>query len=207
MTMKLRFSPTSPYVRKVVVTAAEKGLADQLTLVKTNAADPASGLERDNPLGKVPALVLEDGSSLFDSPVICEYLDGQAKGRKLIPARGPKRFAALKLQATADGVLDAAVLVMGERRQRPEDKQHQPFIEKQMKKITNALDAFEGMLVAKQIGRAPNIGTISMGCALGYLDFRFPDYKWRKGRPKLARWFKSFAKRPSMTGSVPKDAA
>lgn len=205
--MKLRYSTTSPYVRKVVVTAAEKGLADRLTLVKTNAADPASGLARDNPLGKVPALITDDGESLYDSPVICEYLDGLAKGRKLVPARGPKRFKTLKLQATADGVLDAAVLVMGERRQRPEDKQYQPFIDKQMRKVDNALDAFEAVIAAKEIGRAPTLGSISVGCALGYLDFRFPDYKWRKGRPKLARWFKSFAKRPSMAGSVPKDAA
>ncbi len=205
--MKLRFSPTSPYVRKVVVTAAEKGIADRLTLVKTNAADPASGLARDNPLGKVPALITDDGDSLYDSPVICEFLDGQAKGRKLIPARGPKRFKALKLQAAADGVLDAAVLVMGERRQRPEDKQYQPFIDKQMKKIDQALDVFEAVIAAKEMGRAPTIGSISVGCALGYLDFRFPDYKWRKGRTKLARWFKSFSKRPSMSGSEPRDAA
>ncbi|MGH6719762.1 MAG: glutathione S-transferase N-terminal domain-containing protein [Alphaproteobacteria bacterium] len=205
--MKLRFSPTSPYVRKVVVTAAEKGLADRVELVLTNAADPASGLDRLNPLGKVPALVTDDGEVLFDSPVICEYLDGLAKGRRLVPARGPKRFKALKLQALGDGVLDAAVLVMGERRQRPEEKQHQPFIDKQMKKINGALDAFEAMLVGKEIGRAPNIGTITLGCALGYLDFRFPDYTWRKGRQKLGRWYTSFAKRPSMAGSSPKDPA
>jgi glutathione S-transferase len=205
--MKLRFSPTSPYVRKVVVTAAEKGLSDRVDLVPTNAADPASGLDRLNPLGKVPALVTDEGEVLFDSPVICEYLDSQAKGRRLIPARGPKRFKTLKLQALGDGVLDAAVLVMGERKQRPAEKQHQPFVDKHMKKITTALDAFEAMLVAKEIGRAPTVGTITMGCALGYLDFRFPDLKWRKGRTKLGRWFKSFSKRPSMAGSGPKDPA
>lgn len=202
--MKLHFSPTSPFARKVVVTAAEKGIGDQVQLV---TADVASGTTRGNPLGKIPALSLDDGQVLYDSPVICEYLDSQAKGRKLFPARGPKRFKALTLQALGDGVMDAAVLVVGERRQRPPEKQHQPAVDKQMGKIATALDTAEAMLVAKEIGRAPTIGTITLGCALGYLDLRFPDYKWRKGRQKLARWYKSFAKRPSMAGSVPKDPA
>ena len=154
--MKLFFSPTSPYVRKVVVTAAEKGLGDQL---KLTAGGPDSGLARENPLGKVPALVTDDGMTLFDSPVICEYLDGQAKGRKLIPARGPKRFKVLKQQALADGLLDAAVLIMGERKQRPPEKQHQPAVDKQMQKINAALDALEALVEAKELGRAPTRST------------------------------------------------
>ncbi|MSP82081.1 MAG: glutathione S-transferase [Alphaproteobacteria bacterium] len=204
--MKLRYSMTSPYVRKVVVTAAEKGLSDKIKLVPTNTRDANSGLEKDNPLGKVPALITDDGESLYDSPVICEYLDGQAKGRRLIPARGPKRFKVLKLQALGDGMLDAAVAVMMEKRFRPPEKLHQPDIDRQMGKITNGLDALDAMIAAKELGRAPTIGSIAVGCALGYLDFRFPDLKWRRGRPKLTRWFKGFAKRPSMAGSEPKDA-
>jgi glutathione S-transferase len=204
--MKLRYSTTSPYVRKVVVTAAEKGLSDRIKLVPTNTRDPASGLDKDNPLGKVPALVTDEGETLFDSPVICEYLDGQAKGRRLFPARGPKRFKALKQQALGDGILDAAVAVMSEKRFRPPEKLHQPDIDRQMGKITNALDAADAMIVAKELGRAPTIGSIAIGCALGYLDFRFPDFNWRRGRPRLSRWFKSLSKRPSMAGSMPKDA-
>lgn len=202
--MKLFFSPTSPYARKVVVTAAEKGLGDKLKLAP---AGPESGLARENPLGKVPTLVTDDGMTLFDSPVICEYLDGQAKGRRLIPARGPKRFKVLKTEALADGLLDAAILIMAERKQRPPEKQHQPAVDKQMQKINAALDAMEAMLEAKELGRAPTVGSIAVACALGYLEFRFPDLKWRKGRARLGRWYKSFAKRPSMMGSVPKDPA
>jgi glutathione S-transferase len=107
----------------------------------------------------------------------------------------------------ADGLMDAAVLIMGERNQRPPEKQHQPAVDKQMQKITAALDAFEAMIEAKELGRAPTVGSIALGCALGYLEFRFPDLKWRKGRVKLGRWYKSFAKRPSMAGSVPKAPA
>jgi glutathione S-transferase len=205
--MKLRYSTTSPYVRKVVVTAAEKGLTDQIKLVATNTRDANSGLEKDNPLGKVPALITDDGESLYDSPVICEYLDGLAKGRRLIPARGPKRFKALKLQALGDGMLDAAVAAVVEKRFRPPEKLHQPDIDRQMGKVANGLDALETMIASKELGRAPTIGSIAVGCALGYLDFRFPDLKWRRGRPKLTRWFKSLSKRPSMAGSEPKDPA
>ena len=203
--MKLRYSTTSPYVRKVVVTAAEKGLGDRIELIPTSTQDPASGLERDNPLGKLPALITDEGLSLYDSPVICEYLDGLHKGRKLFPGRGPKRFKALKLQALGDGILDASVAVVMERRQRPADKQWQAGIDRQLKKVTNALDTLEGTV--GELGRAANIGTITVGCALGYVEFRFPELDWRKGRPKLARWYKSFAKRPSMAASVPRDPA
>jgi len=205
--MKLRYSVTSPYVRKVVVTAAEKGLTDKIKLVPTNTNDAASGLDKDNPLGKVPTLITDDGETLYDSPVICEYLDSIAKGRKLLPARGPKRFKALKLQALADGILDAAVGVRMERMGRPPEMQHQPSVDKQMGKVKKALEALEGMAEAKELGRVPTVGTIALGCALGYLDFRYADMKWQRGHKKLARWYKSFSKRPSMAGSVPKDPA
>ena len=114
--MKLRYSPTSPYVRKVTVTAQETGVQPRIERVPTVTTDPASGLAKDNPLGKVPTLILDDGERLYDSPVICEYLDGLHGGAKIVPPAGPERWVALRRQALADGILDAAVLRLMETR-------------------------------------------------------------------------------------------
>jgi glutathione S-transferase len=204
--MKLRYSTTSPYVRKVTVTAHETGLHDKITRIPTITSDPASGLSKDNPLGKVPALILDDGSVLIDSPVICEYLDSLHAGARVVPPDGTARWTALRREALADGILDAAVLRLVEGR-RPANEQSPAWIEKQKTVIGRALDAFEAE--ADKLGEpgaaAVDIGRITIGVALGYLDFRFAGDDWRKSRPKLARWYERFAQRPSMIATVPKD--
>jgi len=198
--MKLRYSPTSPYVRKVLVAAIETGLDKRIELVTTSTADPASGLVKDNPLGKVPALLLDDGSSLYDSPVICEYLDSLHAGPKLIPASGPQRWTALRRQALADGIMDAGVLGRGEAL-RPEGEKSPAFLALQRQKMAAATDALEKE--AASFGTGLDIGLIAIGCALGYADFRYAADEWRKGRPALAKWYEGFAKRPAMQRTAP----
>ena len=203
--MKLRYSPTSPYVRKVSVAAVELGLAGRIERIATDTRDPKSGLAQDNPLGKVPALILDDGEFLYDSPVICEYLDSLHQGPKLIPAAGPARWRALRQQALCDGILDAAILRMLESVRRPEALRWPDWIALQSGKVARALDRLEADVA--QLSGPPTIGQITAGCALGYLDFRFSSEDWRAAHPKLAAWYKDFAKRPSMAGTIPKDAA
>jgi glutathione S-transferase len=206
--MKLRYSPTSPYVRKVTVTALETGLHDRISRVPTVTTDPASGLSKDNPLGKVPALITDDGEPIHDSPVICEYLDSLHGGARLFPASGKPRWTALRRQALADGILDAAILRMLETR-RPASEQSPAWIEKQRGKIMTAFDALEAE--ADQLGdpaaSSTTIGHIAIGCACGYIDFRFGGDNWRATRPKLAKWFEGYSKRGSMSATVPKDPA
>jgi glutathione S-transferase len=200
--VKLRYSPTSPYVRKVTVAALETGLDGRIERILTSTQDPRSGLAEQNPLGKVPALVADDGTVLIDSPVICAYLDSLHDGRKLIPPGGPARWTVLRQEALADGILDAAVLRVGESR-RPKNEQSPSFLEKQKGVIARACDSFEREVDA--LPAEPTLGTITLGVALGYVDFRWGSDNWRNGRPKLAKWYESFAKRPSMTATVPKD--
>jgi glutathione S-transferase len=197
--MKLRYSPTSPYVRKVAVAIQELGLQDKVDRVATTPWDPATDLGRVNPLGKVPTLVADDGTVLYDSPVICEYLDDLAGGR-LLPPGGPDRWTALRRQALADGLMDAAVAARLES-QRPQEQQSTDWIARQKAAMTRALDALEGEAAA--LGGPLTLGHVAIGCALGYLDFRFAADDWRKGRPLLADWYKGFAARPSMASTVP----
>jgi glutathione S-transferase len=203
--MKLRYHPASPYVRKCLVLAEEVGLAGRLEIVPTVTSDPANGLANDNPLGKIPALTPDDGETLFDSPVICEYLDSLHNGAKLFPASGPARWTALRRQALADGLLDAALLRRYES-MRPAGEQSPTWDEKQKATIGRALDVLEAE--TDRLGdpaKPVDIGLIAIGCALGYLDFRFAKDEWRRGRPKLTRWFEGFAKRPAMAATMPKD--
>ena len=204
--MKLRFSPASPYVRKCLVLAHEAGLAGRIEIVPTATADPASGLAKDNPLGKIPALTAKDGQVFFDSPVICEYLDSLHRRPKFIPARGKARWTALRRQALADGLLDAALLRRYEGA-RPANERSATWDEKQKNTVARALDAMEKE--AKDLGnpgaKRTTLGHIAIGCALGYLDFRFAVEDWRATHPKLAAWYETFAKRPSMAATVPKD--
>jgi glutathione S-transferase len=201
--MKLRFAPTSPYVRKVAVTAIEAGLDDRVERIETNVWDPATDIAEDNPLGKVPALTTDDGTVLCDSPVICEHLDSLHGGPKLIPADGSERWRVLNLQALADGIMDSAVARIIEQRMRPEEFRWDGWLTRQKDKITAALDVLERQAADDSLGGAVNLGGIALGCALGYLDFRFPDDKWRDGRPALAAWFEGFAQRPSMRQTEP----
>ena len=200
--MKLRFSATSPFVRKVLVCAIELGLDKKIERQPTNPNDAVSDLAKQNPLVKVPSLQLDDGSSLYDSAVICEYLDSLASN-KFHPAGGPARWTALRREALADGLMDAGVLYRGEFL-RPAGEKSEAFMAKQKGKMTNALDALESE--ADKLGEGLDIGLIAIASALGYVDFRFAADTWRAKRPNLARWYDKFAQRPSMQATAPKDA-
>ncbi|MDX1709882.1 MAG: glutathione S-transferase [Rhodovibrionaceae bacterium] len=201
--MKLRFSPTSPFVRKVMVTAHETGQADKLEPVPTNPWDPETDLPKDNPLGKVPALVTDMGETLYDSIVICEFLDSRHDGPQIFPADGVARWKALKLHALGDGILEAAVLRFIETARRPEEFRWAPWIERQNGKMAAAFDWMEAN--ADSLTGPVTIGHIALGCALGYADFRFPEDDWRGKRPKLTDWYDTFAERESMQATVPQD--
>jgi glutathione S-transferase len=203
--MQLRYSPTSPYVRKVMATAIETGLDSEIEKIPTNPWDAATDLPSDNPIGKVPALVIDGARVLFDSPVICEYLDSLHDGAKLYPPSGDARWSALRLQALGDGILDAAVLRLLEGR-RPEERQSPDWVERQKNVVNRALDTLEKEADTLQ-GDGANIGQIAVGCALGYLHFRFPNDDWRSGRAKLTEWYEKFSQRASMKETVPKDPA
>ena len=198
--MKLRHSARSPFVRKVMVLANEHRLVDRIELIPTPLS-PVQGndaLALENPLMKVPSLVTDDGQVLFDSPVICEYLDDLATGRKLFPAHGPARWAALRQQALGDGILDAIILC-GYETVRPEDKRWSGWTEGQMRKAHQGLAAVE----REDLSGPHTIGHITIGCMLGYLDLRFPGDGWRQRHPKLAGWYKDFAELPAMKATQP----
>ena len=209
--MKLHFSPTSPYVRKLLVCALERGLDERIERLPTDTGDPASGLAAQNPLGKVPTLVLDDGQALYDSPVICEYLDSLHDGDPLIPPAGPARWTVKRREALADGILDAALLRMIETKRRPEELRWPAWIESQAGKMRRGVAALE----AEAAGGGPggglegalDLGTIAIACTLGYLDFRFGDDDWRAGAPALAAWYEAFAQRPSMQATRPPEGA
>jgi len=199
--MKLRSSATSPFVRKVLITAIEAGLDSRIELVSTNAWDPATDLILDNPLSKVPTLVTEGGEALYDSPVICEYLDSLHEGQRLVPPEGGARWRQKRLEALADGILDAAVQIRIEGTQRPEDRRWTPWVERQTQAIARGLDALEEE--CQTWGATFQIGQIALVCALGYLDFRFPAIAWRSGRPHLAAWAAAIGERPSVARTRP----
>jgi glutathione S-transferase len=200
--MKLAYSPASPYVRKVRVCAEECGLSNRIENVATKVlpSEPNRDYARMAPLMKVPSLELDDGTVLFDSIVICEYLDQLCGAGKLFPPVGDKRWRALRLHALADGILDAAVLTRYETFLRPEALRWDAWTQGQLLKVDQALDFLEAN------GRdldGINIGTIAVGCALGYLDFRYADRRWRDSRPRLAAWYETMAQRESFKKTVP----
>jgi glutathione S-transferase len=200
--MKLYYSPTSPYVRKVMIVLEETGQRDDVELVNVAttpiAADP--GLLTKNPLAKVPALERPDGPTLYDSRVITAYLDARA-GDKLYPV-GARRWDTLTLEATADGILDAALLMIYEMRIRPEDKRMPEWVDGQWDKIARSVAALNTRWMSHLNGPL-DMGQISVGCALAYLDFRHDVRGWRKGNDGLAAWFKAFESRPWMQSTVP----
>lgn len=196
--MQLRFSPTSPYVRKVRIVAAVLGLADDTALVATDTLNPDDPIGGVNPLGKVPALTLDDGTTIYDSRVICEYLDALAGG-KLAPADARARARVMTAQALADGILDASIL------QRYEAMFHEPparsarWLDRQAEKVARALAVFEAAPPEGEV----DLGQIALACALGYLDFRF-EGAWRAGHPKLVAWLEAFAaKVPAYAATAP----
>jgi glutathione S-transferase len=199
---KLFYSPASPYARKVLAAAAEKGVAIAVVPVSVSPTNRNAEVAAANPLGKVPTLVLDDGTALFDSRVITGWIAAQP-GPAVLPD-GSARWAALTQEAMADGLLDAAILLRYEAMLRPEDKRSAEWMAGQMAKIDAALDAMEA--AAPGLAGRVDLGTLAIGCALGYLDFRFADKGWRTGRPKLAAWADAFAARPSMVGTAPPKA-
>ena len=198
--MKLRYSATSPYVRKVVATAIETGLDSRIERVPTDPWSAETDLSGSNPLGKVPALEIEDGTVLFDSPVICDYLDSLHNGPKLHPELGPERWVALQHAAIGDGICDAAILRRLDS-MRPEAQQSPEWQQRQARAVSRACDLLESE--AEKLEWAVTIGHLAVACALGYLDFRFSADQWRQGRPKLAAWFENFSQRPSIASTAP----
>lgn len=186
--MLLRTSVTSPFGRKTRFAALHLGLADQVEVVHGDTLDPKDPLRDDNPLGKIPVLVLDDGRRIFDSRVILEYFDHLAGGNKILPADPDKRIDAQRLQALADGLMDAAILVVYEVRYRPEDKRHEGWVDHQKDKMTRAIKALSDALPA---ATEINTGTIATACALGYIDWR-KQVDWRSINPALVTWFDAF---------------
>ncbi|HLW91461.1 MAG TPA: glutathione S-transferase family protein [Roseiarcus sp.] len=185
----LRSSPPSPFGRKIEIAAAILGLTDRIEIAAADTNDPAEPLRRQNPLGKIPTLILEDGTALYDSRVIVEYLDWLAGGGKIIPAKPTERFAALSRQALADGLMDASLLQIYETRFRDADKYSAKWLDRQAGKAQRALAALAASPPAET---ARDIGAIATACALGYLDLRF-DGRWRQDYPSLVRWLDAFA--------------
>ncbi len=201
--MKLYHAAASPFVRKVQIALIETGLIDQTEIVPSTATplERAAGPIAQNPLGKIPALERDDGPALYDSRVILQYLDAVAGGG-LYP-EGSAKWDIMTLEATADGIMDAAVLAVYEARVRPEDMRSETWLSAQWGKIERALDALEGRWMSHLEGPM-NAGQIAVACALGYLDFRHNGFDWRTSHPALAAWYDGFSARDSMTATAPK---
>ena len=185
----LRSTPASPFGRKVKISARLAGIYDRIEHVNANVRDPDDDLRTQNPLGKIPVLVLDDGAAIYDSRVIAEWIDDQAGGGVLIP-EGNDRIDALILQALADGVMDASILIVYEGRYRPEEMRFQPWLDYQSDKIRRALSHLEQK--PPELKNRPHIGHIALACALGYLDFRFAG-EWRTTYQGLVSWLDEFA--------------
>ncbi len=199
--MKLYLNPASPFARKVRISALELALAERIELIEVSLSpvQPHHGLRSHNPLGKIPALLTEANEALYDSPVICEYLDALAGGDRLWPAAGAARWRALRRQALADGLAEAAILMRYELVIRPEALRWSEWLDDQRLKVRTALDALE----AEPLDGPFDIGAISIVCALEYLEFRFPEERWREGRPQLAAWHERLRRRPSVASTRP----
>jgi glutathione S-transferase len=187
--MILRSTPASPFARKVRIGIAVLGLADKIDVREADLNDPADSIRAQNPLGKIPVLIMEDGTAYYDSRVILEVLDHIAGGGKILPTEPKARFAALRLQALCDGILDAGVLLVYENRYRPPEKLVQAWVDRQTDKVTRAMKALEA--APPVLGSMPDVGQISLACALGYQDLRFGG-TWRKTYPKLVAWLDRF---------------
>lgn len=199
--MRLRYSKPSPYARKVRVVAHELGLVRRIELVDTDTWDLSRELLAENPLGKIPSLVLADGTVLYDSPVICEYLAGLATEPVLLPAQGRERLGVVRLQALGDGIMDSAVDRYCELNFRAADKQLPSWVDRLKSVAGRAADHLETVADTELL--ALNVGTIAIAVALGYLDHRFPRDEWRRGRPKLAAWFATMSARESFAVTAP----
>jgi len=200
--MKLRYSAASPFVRKVIVVALERGLNDRLEHIDTDPFSEDSDLRVDNPLSKIPTLELDDGRVLIESSLICEYLDGLHDGAKLIP-EGDARMEVLKRQALVDGMTTAGVLLRIETQRRPPEFMWQAMVERQKKTMFGVLGMLEADADSLSTSDDLNIADIALGCSLGWIDFRFADLGWRQDHPAVADWFENFSNRPSMIETAP----
>jgi glutathione S-transferase len=199
--MVLRFSPASPFVRKVRIAVALLGFDKDVTMERADTTDPHDSLRTMNPLGKIPVLIVEDGSAVYDSRVILDYLDQRAGGGKIVPRGGNERVAALRLQALCDGILDASILTVYESRYRKPDMHEPKWLELQAGKVSRALAALEA--APPSLDPIPNVGQIALACALGYRDFRF-NGSWRSEHPRLVAWLDNFAARvPAFAATKP----
>jgi glutathione S-transferase len=195
--IRLHYSSASEYVRKVMVVAIENGLADQIELIKDK-----KDLEQHNPLLKRPALVTADGMAIIDSPVICEYLDSLG-GRGLYPPAGPSRWKAMTQQALADGIMEAITAIRVDRAYHA-GQESQLWQHRQLLKIVQGFDAFESQAKSGALDGPVTIGHVTVGVLCEYADFQFAVFDWRSGRPSLAGWQRTFAQRPSMQATIPK---
>ena len=190
--MILRSSPPSPFGRKIKLAIGILGLDKDVTIEKADPTDANDTIRKQNPIGKIPALIVEDGTVFYDSPVILEYLDHRAGGGKIIPKDPNARFAALTLQALCNGILDAGILLVYEGRWRAAEKHEPKWIDHQRGKVQRALDVLEA--APPKLDAMPNVGQITLACALGYGDLRF-EGKWRENHPRLVKWLDEFAAR------------
>jgi glutathione S-transferase len=203
--MILRSSPASPFGRKVRIAIAILGLDGETRIEPADPANVADTLRTQNPLGKIPALIAEDGVAYYDSRVILEVLDERAGGGRIIPREARARLAALRLQALADGILDASILTVYEARWRANEHHEQKWLDHQAGKVTRALEVLEANPppLNSAPGSLPNAGHIALACALGYRDFRFGE-SWRASHPRLVTWLDDFAARvPAFAATAP----
>ncbi|WP_455823615.1 glutathione S-transferase family protein [Pseudomonas graminis] len=202
--LTLFHNPASPFVRKVRVLLIETGQQDRVALqvCMPTPVNPDAQLVQGNPVGKIPALRLADGTVLHDSRVILDYFDYQHVGNPLIPRDGSARWRRLTLASMADGIMDAAVLVRYESALRPVEKHWDQWLDEQRNKIRRTLAELEQEAIAELTSRF-DIASISVACALGYLDFRHPDMQWRSANPQLAAWYAEVSQRPSMLETQP----
>lgn len=198
--MKLWYSTTSPFVRKVRMAALELGLMEDIELVAAGPLGPTGAIAETNPIGKIPALITSENDVIYDSSVICQYLDALSGGGKILPSGVTERVHTLTLEATADGTMDAGVLRVMESR-RPEDERSPAWIEKQVTVCRNGLDRLESQ--ADQWGDACTVGQIATCCLLAWFEFRPIEPDWRDGRPALADWYAGFSARPSAQATEP----
>jgi glutathione S-transferase len=201
--VKLYYTPTSPFVRKPLIVAHELGILERIetSFLRPTPVQADPSLSKDNPLAKIPVLVTDDGISLFDSPVICEYLSSLVAKPRLLPPSGPARWQVLRLQALCDGILDASVLVYYERTLRPKELHWQPWLDGQTQKALQGLDELERDV--EKFGNDIDLAQICVGVTLGWLEFREAIGDVRGGRPKLFAWYAKFCERPSMKATAP----
>jgi glutathione S-transferase len=198
--MELKFSPLSPYVRKVTIVAHELGIAGRIRLAKVNTREEPERIAPFNPLGKIPTLVTDTGAILYDSPVICEYLDAEFGGHRLLPASGARRWEVLTRMALADGMLDASIIVRHERA-RPRERQSDEWIDWQLRKVFAGLDQLEA--AADTFGDGLDLGQIALGCAIGYMPLRLDEVAGLPRWPRLRGWYECVSARESFRATTP----